>query len=114
MMLRMSSIDERIVAALHDVCEDKDGRLIDSAGRVFPSASRRWRVLTNHALAQGMCESVILIRYETCRPSLPTAPVGLVWGPLTNVIGSEAAITAKGQARHSRTAASAMEPDHVL
>jgi hypothetical protein len=39
--------------------------LIDSAGRVFPSASRRWRVLTNHALAQGMCESVILIRYET-------------------------------------------------
>src|SRR5262249_46218492 len=27
--------------------------------------SRRWRVLTNHALAQGMCESVILIRYET-------------------------------------------------
>lgn len=28
-------------------------------------ASRRWRVLTNHALAQGMCESAILIRYET-------------------------------------------------
>ena len=25
---------------------------------------RRWRVLTNHALAQGMCESVILVRYE--------------------------------------------------
>jgi hypothetical protein len=23
MMLRMSSIDERIVAALHDVCEDR-------------------------------------------------------------------------------------------
>ena len=28
-------------------------------------APRRWRVLTNHALAQGMCESVIQIRYET-------------------------------------------------
>jgi glutathione S-transferase len=26
---------------------------------------RRWRVLTHHALAQALCESVILIRYET-------------------------------------------------
>ena len=25
----------------------------------------RWRVLTNHALAQGMCEAAVLVRYET-------------------------------------------------
>jgi (p)ppGpp synthase/HD superfamily hydrolase len=37
MMLRVSSIDERIVAVLHDVVEDcRDGRLIDSAAKVFP------------------------------------------------------------------------------
>src|SRR5262249_44670784 len=42
---------------------------------------RRWRVLTNHALAPGMCESVILVRCETWfrRETLG----GTVWvGPL--------------------------------
>jgi glutathione S-transferase len=34
--------------------------------RVIPaSGPERWRVLSRHAVAQGMCESIILIRYET-------------------------------------------------
>lgn len=35
-------------------------------GKIIPvEPHKRWRVLTNHALANGLCESVILIRYET-------------------------------------------------
>jgi glutathione S-transferase len=46
------------------ICEYLDALAGD--GVLIPrDPSRRWRVLTNHALAQGMCESVILIRYET-------------------------------------------------
>jgi glutathione S-transferase len=46
------------------ICEYLDA--LAGGGVLIPrEASRRWRVLTNHALAQGMCESIILIRYET-------------------------------------------------
>jgi glutathione S-transferase len=46
------------------ICEYLDA--LTGGGVLIPSDSmRRWRVLTNHALAQGMCESAILIRYET-------------------------------------------------
>jgi|SRR5262245_40007692 len=46
------------------ICEYLDA--LAGGGILIPcDQSRRWRVLTNHALAQGMCESVILIRYET-------------------------------------------------
>jgi glutathione S-transferase len=45
------------------ICEYLDA--LAGGGVLIPrNASRRWRVLTNHALAQGMCESVISIRYE--------------------------------------------------
>jgi glutathione S-transferase len=46
------------------ICEYLDA--LAGSGILIPrDASRRWHVLANHALAQGMCESVILIRYET-------------------------------------------------
>ena len=46
------------------ICEYLDD--LAGGGIIIPQhTSRRWRVLTNHALAQGMCDSVILIRYET-------------------------------------------------
>jgi len=46
------------------ICEYLDA--LAGGGMLIPQDARhRWRVLTNHALAQGMCESVILIRYET-------------------------------------------------
>jgi glutathione S-transferase len=46
------------------ICEYLDA--LAGGGVLIPRNARdRWRVLTNHALAQGMCESVILIRYET-------------------------------------------------
>jgi glutathione S-transferase len=46
------------------ICEYLDE--LAGGGVLIPrDAPRRWRVLTNHAIAQGMCESVILIRYET-------------------------------------------------
>jgi glutathione S-transferase len=46
------------------ICEYLDA--MAGGGILIPrEASRRWRVLTNHSLAQGMCDSVILIRYET-------------------------------------------------
>lgn len=46
------------------ICEYLDD--LAGGGIIVPrEASQRWRVLTHHALAQGMCDSVILIRYET-------------------------------------------------
>ena len=46
------------------ICEYLDA--LAGGGILIPrDVPRRWRVLTNHALAQGICESVILIRYET-------------------------------------------------
>lgn len=45
------------------ICEYLDAR---AGGTLIPaSGDDRWRVLTQHALAQGMCEAAILIRYET-------------------------------------------------
>ena len=46
-----------------------------AAGDLIPRHGRaRWRVLRNHALAQGMCEAVVLLRYETW-----LRPAGLRW-----------------------------------
>src|SRR5262249_50302185 len=46
------------------ICEYLD--MLAGGGILVPrDGPRRWRVLTDHALAQGMCESIILIRYET-------------------------------------------------
>ena len=46
------------------ICEYLDD--LAGGGILIPQqAPRRWRVLTNHALAQGLCDSVILLRYET-------------------------------------------------
>ena len=46
------------------ICEYLDARA--GGGRIIPGdGAERWDVLTRHALAQGMCESAILIRYET-------------------------------------------------
>jgi glutathione S-transferase len=45
------------------ICEYFDSLV--GGGRIIPRESpHRWRVLTNHALAQGMCDAAILIRYE--------------------------------------------------
>jgi glutathione S-transferase len=57
------------------ICEYLDA--LAGGGILIPrEASRRWRVLTDHALAQGMCESVVLIRYETwLRPESARWPV---------------------------------------
>jgi len=59
------------------ICEYLDA--LAGGGILIPrDPSRRWRVLTNHALAQGMCDSVILIRYETwLRPAESRWPVWL-------------------------------------
>jgi len=46
------------------ICEYLDA-LVGCGKLIQRDHPRRWRVLTSHALAQGMCESVILIRYET-------------------------------------------------
>jgi len=52
---------------VHDstvICEYLDARA--GGGRIIPGdGAARWQVLTRHALAQGMCESAILLRYET-------------------------------------------------
>lgn len=46
------------------ICEYLDA--LAGGGRIIPSSGPdRWRVLSQHAVAQGMCEAVILIRYET-------------------------------------------------
>ena len=57
------------------ICEYLDD--LAGGGILIPKdALRRWRVLTNHALAQGMCDAVISIRYETwLRPEQARWPV---------------------------------------
>jgi glutathione S-transferase len=47
------------------ICEYLDS--LAGGGRIVPrqDAPHRWRVMTNHTLAQGMTEACILIRYET-------------------------------------------------
>lgn len=66
------------------ICEYLDA--LAGGGILIPSdPSRRWRVLTSHALAQGMCESVILLRYETwLRPVETRWPVWIddQWGKI--------------------------------
>ena len=46
------------------ICEFLDALV--GGGRLIPvSGPDRWRVLCQHAVAQGMCEAIVLIRYET-------------------------------------------------
>lgn len=46
------------------ICEYLDVQA--GGGRLIPpDGDGRWRVLTHNALAQGMCEAAVLIRYET-------------------------------------------------
>ena len=46
------------------ICEFLDH--LAKGDRLFPrDPDKRWEVLTQHALAQGICEAVISIRYET-------------------------------------------------
>ena len=46
------------------ICEYLDARA--GGGRIIPAdGAARWRVLTQHALAQGMTDAALLIRYET-------------------------------------------------
>lgn len=46
------------------ICEYLDARA--GGGRIIPAGGdARWRVLTQHALAQGMTDAALLIRYET-------------------------------------------------
>jgi len=45
------------------ICEYLDQ--LAGGGTLFPHGRDRWRVLSNHALAQGMCDAILLIRYET-------------------------------------------------
>ena len=49
------------------ICEYLDAR---AGGGIIPGVDDdRWRVLTRHALAQGMCDAAILLRYELgCGP----------------------------------------------
>lgn len=52
--------------ALYDstvICDYLDARA--GGGLIPASGDDRWRVLTHNALAQGMCEAAVLIRYET-------------------------------------------------
>jgi glutathione S-transferase len=46
------------------ICEFLDN--LAGGGRLFPrDPGERWSVLSQHTLAQGVCEAVITIRYET-------------------------------------------------
>jgi glutathione S-transferase len=57
------------------ICEYLDAAA--GGDRLIPNdPGRRWQVLTNHALAQGMCEAAVLLRYETW-----LRPEALRWQP---------------------------------
>ena len=57
------------------ICEYLDA--LAGGGRLIPAVGpERWRVLSQHAVAQGMCEAAILVRYETwLRPEPARWPV---------------------------------------
>ncbi len=60
------------------ICEYLDS--LSGVTKMIPAdGPERWRTLTNHALAQGMCESAVLIRYETW-----LRPEPLRWANWTN------------------------------
>jgi glutathione S-transferase len=69
------------------ICEYLDAR---AGGGIIPGAGDdRWRVLTRHALAQGMCDAAILLRYETwlrpeelCWPTWVEEQWGKIWNGL--------------------------------
>jgi glutathione S-transferase len=55
---------ETVIVDSTVICEFLDA--LAGGGRLIPaSGPDRWRVLSQHAIAQGMCEAVILVRYET-------------------------------------------------
>jgi glutathione S-transferase len=46
------------------ICEYLDA--MAGGGRIIPrEGEARWRVLTGHAVAQGICEAAVTVRYET-------------------------------------------------
>jgi glutathione S-transferase len=57
------------------ICEYLDAKA--GGGRLLPrDGEARWRVLTQHAIAQGMTDAMILVRYETgLRPEPHRWPV---------------------------------------
>ena len=69
--------DETVLVDSTVICEFLD--TLAGGGRLIPaSGPDRWRVLSQHAVAQGMCEAVILVRYETwLRPEPMRWPVWL-------------------------------------
>ena len=68
------------------ICEYLEARA--GGARITPGAGDdRWRVLTRHALAQGMCEAAVLLRYETSlRPEELRWPTWVEdqWGKIWN------------------------------
>lgn len=55
---RCTILDSTVICEFLDVSAGGD--------RLFPrEPNKRWAVLSQHALAQGLCEAAILIRYET-------------------------------------------------
>jgi glutathione S-transferase len=45
------------------ICEYLDAQA--GGGRLLPDGEARWTVLRDHALATGLCDAAVLIRYET-------------------------------------------------
>jgi len=68
------------------ICEYLEARA--GGARITPEAGvGRWPVLTRHALAQGMCEAAVLLRYETwLRPEEVRWPTWVEdqWGKIWN------------------------------
>ena len=68
------------------ICEYLEARA--GGARITPEAGEdRWRVLTRNALAQGMCEAAVLLRYETwLRPEEFRWPTWVEdqWGKIWN------------------------------
>ena len=71
------------------ICEYLEARA--GGARITPEPGpERWRVLTRHALAQGMCEAAVLLRYETwLRPEEVRWPMWVEdqWGKIWNGLG---------------------------
>lgn len=56
--------DNSVIVDSAVICEYLDH--LAGGGRLIPSQGpERWRVLSRHAIADGMCEAAVLIRYET-------------------------------------------------
>jgi len=85
----LATDDGQVLVESALICDYLDA--LAGGGRMIPrDGSQRWQVLTAHAVADGMCDAAILLRYETvARPEPMRWPTWIddQWNRVENGLG---------------------------